>query len=225
MARQHEPPEAWCDHCVRGKGKESQHKRVVDRGEVAVVQVDYQFWSAKGTEQESETGKAGTSITVADTTTGALWSSMVIKKGRWKYAEASIAKWISSLGHPKVVLQGDSENSLLALLAGVAAKATPGLVSKPRASPPYSKASNGQAERGNQLIAARVRTMLDVIRVRANLEITAASYVFAWAVRHAAWVYTRLAQRRDGKTPYENVFGNKYCSVMVAFGELVHVKL
>jgi hypothetical protein len=228
LARQHEPFAPWCDACVAGRGHELRHaSRVGEKSSAVTIMVDYQFWNASGEALSSnvKTGIAGTSITAVCSGTGAVWSSVTLHKGRWRVGERQLARWISSLKHCEVVLQCDSEASLKAFIDGVKTRCDPGLVITTRCSPPYSKQSNGHAERGNQIVASRVRTMAETIFAQTGYRVTPSSYIFTWLVRHAAWSYTKLGIRADGMTPHQALYGIPYRGPLVAFGEQVHYKV
>lgn len=92
FARQHEPYAAWCETCVAGRGRGIQHRKCkYEKAEVA-PQFDSQFWSGDNTEKNDGEPGLAKSLTVVDSSTGAVWSAAVPHKDRWKYVEVGAAK-------------------------------------------------------------------------------------------------------------------------------------
>lgn len=73
-----------------------------------VIQFDYQFWSEDNSEHNDDKPRLATSLTMVDSNTGAIWSTVVPRKGRWQYVEIGAANWLKSLGHTTMALQSDS---------------------------------------------------------------------------------------------------------------------
>ena len=75
----HERYEAWCRHCVRGRGRNRPHRRVERNKEneeerVPRISMDYNF---AGEDDE----KVGTCLTMVDSKSKAVWSRVVQGKG------------------------------------------------------------------------------------------------------------------------------------------------
>ena len=83
------------------------------------------------------------------------------KKGnRDPFASRSLAAFARYMGHPKVIIQGDSEHALMAVIHDTCALLT---AVTPRTSPD-SKGSNGAAERAVQSVEGMARTLrLDLL--------------------------------------------------------------
>ena len=114
------------------------------------------------------------------------------------FASRSLAAFARYVGHPKVIIQGDSEHALMAVIHDACAMLT---VATPRTSPENSKGSNGAAERGVQSVEVMARTLrLDLpgrTNIAGDLPIT------SWMVRHAAWLLSHFQTgSADGKTAY-----------------------
>lgn len=63
-----------------------------------VIQFGHQFWSQNNAEIRSGEQGLATSLTVVDSSTGTIKSTVVLHKGRWKYAEVGAAKSLKSRG-------------------------------------------------------------------------------------------------------------------------------
>ena len=85
----------------------------------------------------------------------------------------------------KIILRGDAEPSLMALLAAVR-KEVPEV--EVQQAPVGSHQSIGAAEQKHDHIASQVRVMVTVIQEKAKLVIKPHAYLFPWFVRHAAFI-------------------------------------
>eukprot|EP00971_Amphidinium_carterae_P156566 3103513-Amphidinium_carterae.1 len=104
----HYPYKEWCEHCVRGRGREDRHhtQREADQQGTPVVQLDYWFL----TDGELQIPLLAAIDNVYHRTM-AVWVPL---KGAEDYAVKSIRIFIQSLGLPSGVIQSDSEHSALA---------------------------------------------------------------------------------------------------------------
>ena len=118
----HLPPADWCLACQACKARGQYHKRVpVDEMRVPVVEFDYTFFSLDAN-QKLVNNKVvldrdiATVLVAYDKRTGYSMATMVEKKGINKFALASIDKFLRELNYEQVILRGDGEPSLQALL-------------------------------------------------------------------------------------------------------------
>ena len=89
------------------------------------------------------------------------------KKGnRDPFASHSLAAFERYVGHPKVIIQGDSEYALTAVIHDACALLT---VATPRTSPVNSKGSKGAAERAIQSVDGMARTLRLDLLSRTNI--------------------------------------------------------
>ena len=83
------------------------------------------------------------------------------KSNRDPFASRSLAAFARYVGHPKVIIQGDSEHALMAVIHDACALLT---AATPRTSPLNSEGSNGAAERAVQSVEGMARTLrLDLL--------------------------------------------------------------
>ena len=131
----HIPMRSWCEHCVKGKVREYDHKTRVDSKdptEVPRVCMDYCFLgrimdgsanihevtgqSLKIPEEDPES--AIPVLVIVDERTGCVFSG-VVAKGVNPYAIHLVTEALKFLGRQKVVLFTDSEHAIKALAEAV----------------------------------------------------------------------------------------------------------
>ena len=107
------------------------------------------------------------------------------KKGnRDPFASRSLAAFARYVGRPKVIIKGDSEHALMAVIHDACALLTS---ATPRTSPCNSKGSNGAAERAVQSAEGMARTLRLDLLARTNVAVGSDLPITSWMVRHAAW--------------------------------------
>ena len=217
----HLPYQGWCDHCVAGRAQIAPHKRRdKTQDEIPVIQMDYLEWTRKLLEADPNSGTM--SLTLVDTKSGMMWASMVLRKGAWPYVEEAVARFVISLKYREVILQTDGENAILLVARKIAAKLRASNITvTTRQTPRYDSQSNGPVENAPKNVAARCRTLLTACASKYGVELDATSYVFPWAVRHAAWCFNRY-HKDEQSTPYYVVNGRAYDGELCVFGETVH---
>ena len=139
------------------------------------------------------------------------------------YVVAAFASWIWELGHARLVVQGDGELAILALVAAFRDK----VIADGRAeqivcpiSPRGSHESNGAADRTVQQVRGMARVYLE--HERENLDLCfLRTHPCRRALRHGAWTYNRLLVRANTRTtPYSQIRLKTYAQPLLSFGEL-----
>ena len=134
-------------------------------------------------------------------------------------ASRSLAAFARYVGHPKVIIQGDSDHALMAVVHDACAMLT---ATTPRTSLVNSKGSNGAAERAVQSVEEMARTLRLDLLGRTNIAGDSDLPITSWMVRHAAWSLSHFqAVPADGKTAYARLFEKPYESPVLPFAELV----
>ena len=87
--------------------------------------------------------------------------------------------------------------------------------------PRGSHASNGMAERAVGTIRANALTLKSHLESRIQAAVEGHTHIYSWLMRHASFLFNRFATCVRGAPPYEIVFGRRFKSKMVPFGELV----
>ena len=138
------------------------------------------------------------------------------KKGnRDPFASRNLTAFARYVGHPKVIIQGDSEHALLAVIHDACALLTTGTL---RTSPVNSKGPNGAAERAVQCVEGMARTLRVDLLGKTNIAVGSDLPITYWMVRHAAWLLSHFQTgSADGKTAY----ARPYESLVLPFAERV----
>ena len=187
----------WCNICVRARGRENRHvSRSQNQPGTPVIQCDYCFLKTE------EDAPMVTVLVAIDTVYKQMVAIPSEKKGnRDPFASRSLAAFARYVGHSKVIIQGDSEHALMAVIHDACALLT---AATPRTSPVNSKGSN---ERGVQSVEGVARTLpLDLLS-RTNIAVGSDLPITSWMVRHAAWLFSHFQTgSADGKTAYARQF-------------------
>ena len=178
----HLPYQPWCNVCVRARGRENRHvSRSQNQPGTPVIQCDYCFLTTE------EDAPMVTDLVAIDT----VYKQMVaipleMKRNRDPFASRSLAAFARYIGHPKVIIQGDSELALMAVIHDACALLT---AATPRTSPVNSKGSSGAAERAVQSVEGMAPTLRLDLLGRTNIAGGSDLSITSWMVRHAAWLW------------------------------------
>ena len=189
----HLPYQPWCNICVRARGREKRHvSPSQNQTGTHVIQCDYFFLK---TEEDAPM----VPVLVA---MGKVYKQMVaihLEKKKDPFASRSLAAFAL---YPKVIIQGDSEHALMAVIHDACAVLT---AATPRTSLVNSKGSNGAAERAVQSVES-MALRLELLS-RTNIAVGSDLPITSWMVRHAAWLLGHLQTRStDGKTAHTRQF-------------------
>ena len=108
----HLPYQPWCNVCVRARGRENRHvSRSQNQPGTPVIQCDYCFLK---TEEDAPMVTVSVAI---DTVHKQMVAILLETKGnRDPFASRSLAAFARYVGHSKVIIQGDSEHALMAVI-------------------------------------------------------------------------------------------------------------
>ena len=123
----HLPPQPWCEHCVRGRAPEGDHKRATfeqaDK-ELPVIAFDFAF--LKTSQGSGRTVAYATQLVAVDVDSGVIRVVPAPKKNVSDYLVTGLRKFVESTFHTKVRLRCDNEPAAIiiaervqALLPGV----------------------------------------------------------------------------------------------------------
>ena len=115
----HLPHAAWCEVCTKARGKDDAHRSrpkipgaAADAQELPVICVDYLI--GKVTNNPGE--PVATLLTAYDRSgTGRGSTTQVSSKGELVHSVKWLCSFLDMLGHDKVALQSDQENSIMAV--------------------------------------------------------------------------------------------------------------
>ncbi len=89
------------------------------------------------------------------------------------------------------------------------------------ATPLYSSASNGRAERMIQTVRRQAVCLKLGVEQHYGHRVTANHTLWPWLIRHAAWSQARFHVKANRKTSYEDVYDTSYISPVVPIAETV----
>jgi hypothetical protein len=176
------------------------HRQEKEDEELPVIQLDYAFFSKTGERCKSESAMVAFLVAV-DCERGACEATMVQKKGPSdKYACKSIATFLDGLGAKKLVVQGDGEPAMVAVIRKIKQLASCEVI--PRKTPRYSSKSNGRVEVTNKIIEGYFRTYKSFVEAQYDTVVGLDSFILPWMIRHAAWTATVFHRQQDGSSAY-----------------------
>ena len=217
----HLPYRNWCEHCVKGRGRETDHKHL-SQPEVEglhELHFDYMFMGP-----ENKPGETLTILVVKERRTKMLMSTAMPSKSTGQFITARVGAFIRELGigHLDIVAKSDQEPSIKKLVEDVGRSRGAGAGRWiTEFSPVGSSASNGVVERGIQSVQGQIRTLKDGLESRWKREISAVECVVPWIVEWSAHVLNRFEVGKDGKTSYERCKGKPARHLGIEFGEAV----
>eukprot|EP00435_Cladocopium_sp_Y103_P027107 s1055_g6.t1 len=221
----HFPFRAWCPFCIRGRGLSSGHfsrRSEAEEQQVPTISVDYMFL---GDESTRDTDLPV--LVVRDRRTKAVWAHPVPAKGvENPFAARQLLKDVESTGYKRVILKGDQEPSVQALLQQVKNGFKGECVLEEAPVEAHGK-SNGEAERAVQIVQGMGRTLKEYVEYYSEMELKADHPALPWLVEHAATVLTLFHKGapKDGMTAYQRLKGKPWKIPLPAWGELVEFRL
>ena len=163
-------------------------------------------------------------LVAVDCDRDAIEALMVLKKGPPDdYGCKSMARFIDSLGSQHIVLQGDGEPAMQAVLRKIKSLCNCSVIV--RSTPRYSSKSNGKVENANKILEGFFRTMKSFIEAQYDVKIGLESFMLPWMIRHAAWIATVFHKRADGHSSYFRIRGHEYYNSVVPFGESAMMRI
>jgi hypothetical protein len=172
----HLPYRNWCEHCVKGRGRQMDHRRQEEDRETIEFHMDFCF---PGGEADKETQ---TILVMRERTTRMTMASAVPSKSTGAFIAKRGVAFMKEVGcqFGTVILKSDQEPAIKAVVeemckyraAGGGAKTEvvqievvrqPAIRSVVEASPVGSSASNGVVERAVQSVEQQMRVMRDAL--------------------------------------------------------------
>ena len=215
---------------------------------VPVIQVDYCYTFSKsrqeipepveGTDAGEET-KAGfeapapdpedhrdqfaLALVAAESTTG-LAAVPVLQKGASslkRVTESLVRLSLQVTAAGEVAFQGDPEPAVKQIINSVVACRTKlGLKTRVKITPKGSHSSNGRAEKAIDTLSRNALTLKAFAEDRGKVSLEGNRHVFAWLLRHAAYLHNRFFAGSRGTPPYEAMYGRRFKGNLLPFGEL-----
>ncbi|CAE7215048.1 unnamed protein product [Symbiodinium sp. CCMP2456] len=226
----HEPYAAWCDTCVRFRGRQDKHPTEAQHGDGSrsVVSFDFGYCSRENSDDAAEARDRLTVLFLHDRHTKAVHAVPTAQKGgsSLTHLVTEAARFVLWTGHRSLRLRCDNEPAILAVQTGLL-KALRNLgvdVSRDN-SPIESHQSNGPVEQ----VVCSVRQhaaalMYDLEKACGASEgqvlFSPQHPIYGWSLCHACWLKNRYTPMH-GTTPYESVTDSVYRGTVCRFGERV----
>ena len=217
----HLPYRNWCTICVKAKGKDLDHRKVVteERG-VSEYAFDYCF-------PGDEFGYKLTILAGRERLTGLNFATAVPTKGSsGRFAVDKALDFIEEAGdmNEKVIVKNDQEVSIQYFIKDLVEQRHEGRTILEE-SPVKSSGSNGVAERGIQGVEGQIRAQLLALEERTNMKIDPKMPIVTFLPEYSVYLMNRLEVGKDGKTAYERVKGKKATVLGIEFGEKLLYKV
>ena len=213
----HVPYRNWCPHCVRGRGKDLDHRRSVeDERRVQEFAFDYCFMGDDG-------GAKVTILAGRERTTGMTMATVVPAKGSsGQFAVLKVLEFIRLCGAEEtdIVIKSDQEPAIAVLVRDVV-QARRGAATVVEKSPVASSGSNGVVERAIQSVEGLIRTLKCACEARWGIQLRPDEKTVIFIAEYAAYLLNKLEIGKDGKTAWERSRGKKGAVMAVEFGEKV----
>ena len=222
----HLPFRSWCEHCVRGSGRDAQSRTVkgdAAHSDVPRVHLDYCFFTELSGKDERTTL---TTLVMKESECKSLWAYPVMSKG------ASNEPWVVKqilhdidtigLSQERIIIKNDQEPAIKDLKAELARQRNAATASEE--SRVGDSNSNATIEVAVQEVENMVRTLRSSLETRVKSKIALSHPVVTWLIRHAAANITRFKIRSNGKTAFQLMKGFKGIMPIGEFGECVHFR-
>lgn len=212
---------SWCPACVGGRRPNSQHRRRPDgRRNNPLFCGDY------GYVREVEDPDLLTLAIGKMYPSKSRFASACDVKGPDDEVVSRLTAFFREMGHAKIVYKTDQESSLKNMVEEALRRAGrsgtfEAFEAVPETSAVGESASNGRAERTVQEIEDMLRTLKIALETRLATRVPTSHPVTKWLVEHAATVLNRYRVNDSGKTPYEEVHGQRSTQRIVEIGEQV----
>ena len=208
----HLPYRNWCDACVRGKCKNTPHRRVPrdEQPGLPYFHFDYCFIRNDGDQDTMSV------LMLKDEHTRMLFLHLVPEKGAdVERMSEIVASGIKDMGYKRVATRSDQEERVLVVLAEK--QRDHGVQVVPTNSPLGESQSNGVAERGVQTGEDQVRVLKLALGSRLNGQIAMDHPIMSWLAAYAGWIVSRQEVGYDGRTSYERWRGRPYRGELMDF--------
>ena len=224
----HIPYRDWCEHCVRGRGRNDPHRSGGDdrrQDPTPTVSMDYGFLLTKMASEEDESAESeqcGPMLVMKDHKEGNIFAMVVPAKGvprPWVPKRAT--QWIEQLGHAKIILKSDGERAIVKLAKEIRkcrGEDSATLLEHPE---PGESKSNGSTEGAVGIMEGMVRTVKDGLERRIGATLKPTDLIIPWLVEHASHLYSRYRVGTDGRTPMERTRGRRIKRPVCELGEQI----
>ena len=211
----HLPYRNWCEHCIRGRGKEMSHTRNRETPATPEVHFDFAFMG----EQDTATIPI---LVVRETRTKMTLMTAMASKTPTTWTIERVVTFLREIGleHTDVIVKSDQEPTIKKLVDEVGHARNP-TTSRwiVESSPVGSHASNGIVERAIQSVQAQARVMKSALEERWGCNISPTNPVISWLMEYSAVLLNNFEVGKDGFTAYERLKKKKSKTLGLEYGE------
>ena len=244
----HIPYRSWCRWCVMGRGRGVPH-RGGQESTVPLVGIDYFFITSGGVHRRSELehpetqegdealnnarkkGELIKCVLVRCFATKCLAAHCIPCKGADEedYVAGLVAEDIMWLGHSELIIKGDNERALQALITRVlevvrVKSNEPKRIGREEPAA-YDSQSNGATEVGVMLVRGLFRTLKLCLEARIGKYVPPDHPLVPWLLQHTCLLLNVKYRGADGLTAWARARGRSFTQQILGFGESVLYKL
>ena len=209
----HVPYRNWCPHCVRGRGRDLDHRRSVEEGHrVLEFSFDYCFMGDSSDERV-------TILVGRERSTGMSMATVVpAKGGSGQFAVLKVLEFIRLCGAEEadIIVKTDQEHAIEVLVKDIV-KARGAVGTVVEKSPVGSSGSNGVVERAVQSVEGGIRTLKSACEARWDVTLKPGARTIIFLTEYAAYLLNKLEVGKDGKTAWERSREKKGLVMAVEF--------
>ena len=229
----HIPFRSWCRWCVQGRGRGDPHLRSTGSS-IPIVGLDYFFIDGDKVKTRKELEfpmtPAGDEELEAARASGALIKCLVVRCSATKnvfghvvprkgadeedFAANLVVRIVEWLGHTELILKGDNEPALQALVARslevIRVKIEQVAKISSETPPTYDSQPNGAVEVGVMLIRGMFRTIRLCLEARIGRAIPADHAMIPWILEHACFLINVKTRGADGLTGWARARGRNF---------------
>ena len=220
----HIPYAAWCESCVKSKGRPERHERnegrICDR-ELPRFSFDFAYTGkslGNDISEEADDGAKLTTLVAHDSRTGSIACIPVRGKDEKKHSVRELVKYIQYLGYGDVCLMTDQEPAVLAIQALLQRTwQRLGFKAVLENAPVLDHGGNSWAEKAIDRIRTTASVLLNQLSSNLGHEVPVRHPLFAWSFSHAAWILDRFSLKAN-TSAYRLVRGHDYRGKLCEFG-------
>lgn len=212
----HLPFRDWCIHCIRGGGIAAPHCAPCgDEHVIPTVSIDFYHM---GSEDQSVAPMLAVKERKTKDGGGSVFSHALESKEVSEHNIKVLKQDIEYLGLKRFIFKSDGEPAIVALKRAVA-KELAHCEILPEESPVDDHQGNGDIEVAIRELEKMIRILKDAMEARMGRAVEHTHPVLTWLPAHAAFIITRFAVSKDGKTAFERSRGKPYRRELLPFGE------
>ena len=197
---------AWCDICVRTKGKTNSHPR--QKSSQPVIQVDMTYIKSLDDKSTTPTLKA------IDVETGMSMATLIQDRTQhFEYLVNCTCNFLVESGRAQAilantVLQSDQEPFLINLLKATALRLGNNI--SVRQSAAYNSQSQGSVERFHRTLISQIRSFRAQVKQYYDRDINCEQPLMPWLVRHSNYLLNRYLIHNDGNASFYRRWGKEH---------------